>query len=134
MRDNDFVYDMKKKIVELEEQVKNLLKGESKRADDASTVRSQFLRFEERFLTTFNELESRIEKRYDIKKPVLEQTDRGRLMDLEHKLAESEQERKKLDERLQFLEHVFNRFKELRKIDSPLKAFNLVDDWTTKTT
>lgn len=134
VRDNDFVYDMKKKIVELEEQVKNLLKGESKRADDASTVRSQFLRFEERFLTTFNELESRIEKRYDIKKPVLAQTDRGRLMDLEHKLAESEQERKKLDERLQFLEHVFNRFKELRKIDSPLKAFNLVDDWTTKTT
>lgn len=134
VRNNDLVYDMKQKIIELEEQVKNLLKGESKRADDASTVQSQFLRFEERFLTTFNELETRIEKRYDIRKPVLAQTDRGRLMDLEHKLAESEQERKKLDERLQFLEHVFKRFKELRKIDSPLKAFNLVDDWTTKTT
>lgn len=134
VRNNDLVYDMKQKIIELEEQVKNLLKGESKRADDASTVRSQFLRFEERFLTTFNELETRIEKRYDIRKPVLAQTDRGRLMDLERKLAESEQERKKLDERLQFLEHVFKRFKELRKIDSPLKAFNLVDDWTTKTT
>ena len=134
VRNNDLVYDMKQKIIELEEQVKNLQKGESKRADDASTVRSQFLRFEERFLTTFNELETRIEKRYDIRKPVLAQTDRERLMDLERKLAESEQERKKLDERLQFLEHVFKRFKELRKIDSPLKAFNLVDDWTTKTT